>query len=701
MIARWIFLALSLTTHFKEKIMRLFNTRITHLLPAIFTKATTASLLSVSVLLTACGGTSYDFNKETPAPEPTALPHGPVFDPANSKIPSTNDLLFKDSNDGTLNIPNADNNPVIAAINELDGFSTSNPIIADFGMELDPASLTLGDSIHVFEVTKTGATITGVIREVTAAEMVAVPTGDKGMTLALVPRVPLKESTSYLVVLTNKIKDKAGKPALIPSVYALTKGSVPLTDGDYIVLEPLRQLTNNMEAIAASQSVDKDSIVLSWSFTTQSISAVLNGVAASAKAGNIVVAPTGKTTHDISAAFPGIADVFIGTLDVPYYLEAPSSTNPTASLTGYWKGANGTSLTRYNPVPVANSTLNIPLMMSMPNANSGLTKPANGWPVIIYQHGITRVRTDMLVYADSMASIGYAVIAIDLPLHGIDSTNPFYGVLDANTTPFPNDVEPTFNVDFKNNETGDAGPDGIIDLSGEHFMNLRSLLTSRDNIRQGVSNLLVLRRSLKDIPNIDASKVGFIAHSLGGIVGVPYLGVEDKSLPTSLIATGAPIRTILKDSIPFGVIIKNSLAAAGVTGPAYERFLIGTQFVLDSADPFNYAMDAGAKHPIHMIEIVGDGTADNIPDQVVSNRTTEMLAALIGATSASNAGANSVAAGSAKIVRFTQGNHSSVLDPTRGGNYLNVFTEIHSELASFQAASGLQFIIKDDSIIKQ
>ncbi len=680
--------------------MRFFNTRFTHLLPVTFSKVATVSLLSVSALLSACGGTDYNFNKVV-VPPSAALPHGPVFDPANGKIPTSNDLLFKGSTDGTLNIPNADNNPVIAAINELDGFSTSNPIIANFGMELDPASLSVGDSIHVYEVTKTGAAITGVVRELTANELLAVPTGEKNRTLALVPRVPLKESTSYLVVLTNKIKDKDGKAALISSVYALTKGSVPLTGGDYAALEPLRKLTNNMEAIAASQSVAKDSIVLSWSFTTQSISAVLNGVAASAKAANIVVAPTGKTTHDISSRFPGIADVLIGTIDVPYYLEAPSATNPTASLTGYWKGANGTALTRFNTVPVANSTLNIPLMMSMPNANSGLTMPAKGWPVIIYQHGITRSRTDMLVYADSMAKIGYAVIAIDLPLHGIDTQNPFYGVFNASNTPFPKDVEPTFDVDFVNNETGAAGPDGVIDDSGTHFMNLRSLLTSRDNIRQGVSNLLVLRRSLKNIPNIDASKVGFIAHSLGGIVGVPYLGVEDKVLPSSLVATGAPIRTILRDSIPFGVIIKNALAAEGITGADYDKFLLGAQFVLDSADPFNYAIDAGATHPIHMIEIVGDGTSENIPDQVVSNRTTEMLAALIGATSASNAGANAVSAGHARIVRFTQGNHSSVLDPTRGGNYLNVFTEIHRQLASFQATSGSQFVITDDSIIKK
>ena len=652
-----------------------------------------AALLSVSVLPTACGGDSnHDFNTETEVTESTP-PNGPIFDPANGKIPASNDLLFKDSKDGTLNIPNPDNNPIITAVNELDGFSTTNPIIAEFGMPLDPASLKVGDSIHVFEVSKTGVAITDVIRAASDAEFIAIPVGEKKSTLALIPKTPLKESTSYLVILTNKIKGTNGKAAVSPSVYTLTKGSSPLTGGDYEALEPLRLLTNNMETIAESQSITKDKIVLSWSFTTQSISAVLNSVAADAKAGNITVAPTGLSTHDIAASLPGYSDVYIGTLDVPYYLEAPSTSKPTAPLTGYWKGAGETALTRYNTTPTANSTLTIPLMMSIPNATSGHEKPANGWPAVIYQHGITRVRTDMLVYADTLAQAGFAVIAIDLPLHGIDTENPFYGVFHASKTPFPSHSEPTFDIDFTNNETGATGPDGVSDSSGKHFMNLSSLLTSRDNIRQGISNLLVLRRSLENLPDIDETKIGFIAHSLGGIVGVPYLGVEDKSLPTSLIAVGAPINSILKSSDPFGIEIKSGLAAAGITGEKYEQFMLGAQFILDSADPVNYAIDAGANHPIHMIEMIGD--------KVVTNATTEVLAGLMGAKSVSST-VTDIAIDKPGIVRFTKGIHSTVLSPTHEGtSFYNEFLEIHKQLAAFQLSTGTSILISDDSSIKK
>ncbi len=657
--------------------------------------------LSTAILLSACGGSSnYNFTKLPEATESTP-PHGPIFDPAAAKIPSTNDLLFKGSADGTLNIPNPKNNPIITAVNELDGFSTSIPFSADFGMSLAPASLVVGDTLHIFEVTKNiqGA-VTSVVRELTAAEIIATPTGDKATTLTLIPRAPLKESTSYLVILTNAIKDPSGVAAQAPSAYSLARSTTPLTGSDFEALEPLRQLINNMESMAASKGVDKSKIILSWSFTTQSTTAVLKQVAADAHAGNIVVMSTGKTTTDFVSTLPGLADISIGTLDIPYYLEAPSTDNPTASMTSNWKGIGGSTLTRYNTTPIATSTLNVPVIMTLPNAKSGKTKPANGWPVIIYQHGITRNRLDMIGYADSMALAGFAMIGIDLPLHGVsDSSN----LLHANNTLFPNDIEPTFSVDFINNSTGEEKPDGIVDTSGQHFINLKSFLTSRDNVRQGIANLLVLRRSLENIADLDANSIGLVAHSLGGIVAVPFLGVETKSIPSSLITTGASISTIIRDSVAFGAPIKAGLAKQGITGADYQAFLLGTQWTLDSADPINFAKDAVKMHPIHLMEIIGDGGNVHLPDQTVPNSSTEILAAALGATAASDT-VNAVSIGSPRIVRFIQGNHSSILDPTRGapvgGSYLNVFTEMHSQIAKFHASGGTALVIDNAGIVK-
>jgi hypothetical protein len=77
--------------------------------------------------------------------------------------------------------------------------------------------------------------------------------------------------------------------------------------------------------------------------------------------------------------------------DLPYYLTAPRRRKSRpAPLTGFWKAAPGayvppfaglldptsTNITFANPFPVAGSTQKVPVLMTVPNAASGRTKPA-------------------------------------------------------------------------------------------------------------------------------------------------------------------------------------------------------------------------------------------------------------------------------------------------------------------------------------
>ena len=81
-------------------------------------------------------------------------------------------------------------------------------------------------------------------------------------------------------------------------------------------------------------------------------------------------------------------------------------------------------MTVANPIPVERDRQTVPVLITVPNQFSGQVKPAGGWPVVIFQHGITGNRSQALALADTMASIGFAVISMDLPLHGITQTNP-------------------------------------------------------------------------------------------------------------------------------------------------------------------------------------------------------------------------------------------------------------------------------------
>lgn len=688
-----------------------------------------------------------------------------AFDPSKGVVPFPNNLLLSGTKDLTLNIPVADPNAASAgptlAMNALDGFSTTAPWSTGFSTPIDAASLVGGASVRVFEVSLSGpgGGVTGVKRELASpADFVVAlaPSDSSGRTLAIVPTKPLQQMTSYMAVLTDGIKDAGGKNVRGALVYQLAKRASPLcADNVSLVaalpaatacaLEPLRLLVNTQEAAAAAAGVDPASIALSWTMTTQSITvplAALQGVIEQSPPALTKIAPTGKTLGDLGLGLPPVADIYIGAIDLPYYLDAPAEAcipSPECGsepLRGHWDAAPGayvppfdragldptsTNVTFANPLPVAKSTQTVPLLMTLPNAASGKTKPASGWPLVIYQHGITRNRTDMFAVAGTLAAQGFAVVAIDLPLHGLtDKTNPFY----VGNTPFAalGARERTFDLDLVNNETGAPGPDGVIDSSGTHFINLSSLLTSRDNLREGVSSLLELSHAVQGMSysggaDFDTAKIRFVGQSLGSIVGTTFLALDPNVQTGVLSVPGGGIARLLDGSPTFGPRIRAGLeAAAGLKPgtPAYDQFFLAAQTVIDAGDPINYAgngtrlltimNDDGtvAQYGKNLLlqEVIGGG--DVLPDQVIPNRvpgaplsgTEPLIAALeMYPISETVLLTNDVLRGA---TRFLQGEHGSLLDPT---DFPAATQEMQGEMASFIATNGLSVLVGNPSIL--
>lgn len=658
-------------------------------------------LVASALALSACSDpTDYDFDSSLTTARTEAAANaqpGAVFDPANGELPFPNALLFTGSQDGTLNIPLADgvaeddfSDPSVA-LNTLDGFALTQPITTEFGNALDAGSLILGDTVRGFEVTTTPeGLVTGVVAELTAADVAVAVVG--GSTLAFVPVVPLQESTDYMFIATTGVMGTNGLPSSPSSSFRLVSGTIPLTGDQLGALEPLRIATNSMLDVAAGQGVDRASVVQAWTTKTQSVTPVMNAVKnASSVGGTIVVAPTGSNTSAINPALPGIADVFIGTLDVPYYLAAPANPNDVAGISSFWRGQGGSFLTRFNPTPIATSVQTIPVLMSVPNANSGQTAPPAGWPIAIFVHGVTADRSNMLAIADSMAQAGFAVIAIDQAMHGIvDPASP----LNAANTPFPNDAERTFNIDLVNNETGAPGPDGVTDTSGRHYYSPAQLLTTRDNLRQSVADLLVLSASIANIPGVpvDASRKALIGHSLGGSTATTFAAFDDSLSSVSLgMPAAGLVRTTIESDV-FGPPIREGLAANGVAEgtPEFAQFLVAAQTVVDAGDPITFAARAAGNYPIHMIQVNGDVVVpNNIPGAPLAG--TEALARVMGLTQVT---ANTNGSG---LVKFTAGNHSSLLSPEGS---LEATVEMQTQLATFAASGGALISITDTSVIE-
>ncbi len=396
-------------------------------------------------------------------------------------LPFPNSLFFQGSTDGTLNLPVAETdeqslaNPRVA-LNQSDGFSTVAPISTTVSEPLDPETLILGDTVRVYEVTTAqGIAVTSVVAEIDNPLLIAVRSiGDQ---LVLIPTVPLKPKTDYLVVLTNGITDVDGQPLTASLVYGLLKGNQELSNPS---LEALRGATGTQVGQAqAASGIDPADIALSWVFKTQSIRDVLQATKDVSNASTLVLADSGLNTGSEPVGLQGKADIYIGTLDVPYYLTAlGDDSNPATVLGSFWQNGDGNVVGAINAsgapdyTPVATGTETVPVLMSVPNSGE---MPGEGWPVTIFQHGITRSRTDMLAIADAMADAGRAVIAIDMPMHGvIDTASPLH----ADNTPFV-ERERTFDIDIMVNplaegETAEVdapttGADGKVDPSGQYY----------------------------------------------------------------------------------------------------------------------------------------------------------------------------------------------------------------------------------------
>ncbi len=701
----------------------------------------TVSLLAVA--LAACGGGS-NSPRAVDVPPVNNNDGSPVtgvitarFDPSGGVIPFPSNLLLQGTTDLTLNPPVADpanNADPAVALSALDGFSTVAPWSFQLSVPPNPGSLVAGQSIRMFEVTLTGpgGGVTGVVRELAPQEFAVAqsPSDTSGRTVAIVPTVPLKQLTSYMVVVTDRVTDVRGNDATPDQTYFLAKRTSPVCNGAEVLdpmvpatscpaLESLRQLVNSQELAAASRGIRRDDIVLSWVATTQSISVVMQAVKSTVQPRAHQLAPTGMTTGDVGLPLPPVANIYIGFIELPYYLEAPTPQNPTAILTGFWEANPGayvppfnalgldptsTHLTYANPMPRVKSTVRVPVLVTVPNANSGRTKPAAGWPLAIFQHGITGNRSQALPLAATLAAQGIAVAAIDLPLHGLPPGSP----LAIGNTPFAAvATERHFNVDLHNNDLGGCAngapvcPDGVVDSSGAHFINLGNLRTSRDNLRQGEVDLLSLAATapLFDFDgggaDVDGSRLSFVGMSLGGISGAVFMALSDTVNTGVLSVPGGGIARLLDGSPTFGPRIRAGLAAAGVQPgtPTYDQFMLITQTVIDSGDPINYAVQ-NLGNAVLLHEVIGDQVVPNAVAGAPLSGTEPMirvygLPAITGTTQN--------AAGVRGAVRFNSGAHGSLLDP---GASAAVTQEMQRQVASFLASHGTAVLVGDTSVIQ-
>ena len=747
-----------------------------------------AAMLSVSLLLTGCFEDKESETGKVDAVvgfDPMPLPHG-----STPVIPFPFDGLFAGAATPTLNIPNPKANPLVAQANLLDGFSTSASAFVDIFGFVDMS--TVADNVVVVKRDTGDILVYGVDYTIQRATVMdnGVPLDRQRTRLLIEPLKPLAPSTTYLVGVKRSMKTIDGGNlipsrmfSILASSTAISAQTEPLLNnysaGQKADLESLRSrlIGPAIAYLTTFGKVKASDLALAFSFTTQSISKTLDRLAASATAQPIAAAPLGKTVKDLLPATGDagrIVDVYAGFTVVPSYQKTSGgNTHSVEPLTSYWaadpSGIDGDALhlgaikcsnyaaspsastTNCFPMPQKQTDQKIPLLVTVPNAASGYTRPAGGWPVVIFQHGITRSRADLLALAPALANAGFVAVAIDLPLHGQLPTEGLYK--NAFFTGSPADGlmadERTFDLDTGRNAVSDPDPaksipadyetvmitkvgdadvigDNKTDTSGAHFIKLGNPITSRDNLRQGVSDLLTLRKSLSNLdlnqdgtPDINMSQVRFASISLGGIVGGVFLGVDRGGVKVTdaaaMSVTGGGIGKLLDASSWYGPQIAYGLKSKGVLEgtDGYESFLRLAQTLVDSADPVNYAALARANHPVLLTELLND---DTVPNKAVAGPTvagqdqvaqtgflsgTEPLAGLMGLTKVSpTLNGNPSAQGLTNQglwVQFNTGRHGSLLDPSHPNAaatdaekvpFLAVTQEMQRQMVSFLQSNG-------------
>ncbi|MBU5615133.1 Ig-like domain-containing protein [Geomonas azotofigens] len=469
--------------------------------------------------------------------------------------------------------------------------------------------------------------------------------------VSLFPRFPLQPGSRYVYLVTNRVKDAATGGSVSSSVYfSALKSELPLL-GPFAPLEQIRgntldgsgnvlfsgyaKVMNDLTAAPSVTSVSsRDQIALFGRFNTTaagfvatdpadpvgSLVSVESALRAFAAGSDLPGGLPGKTwlgaglnaatvTATLAPAaywsavlagtgIPAVAPASVGAVITGSIASADISMNPVVArgnpvmnqnvAFGSYSAASAVLL----PFRDAGtgrltgfyySNRQIPFVYFAPSG----TAPAGGWPLAIYQHAINGSKEQAIAVAGTLTAAGYAVVAIDLPLHG--------------ALALPGHLTGT--------------------VWGEDFIALGAPLAARTNMQQAAFNLdrlelVVATPSFNpafaghgfaalgaNAPN-PGLKPKYVGVSLGAIVGAYYLAGNttlsatagtppysqatlDADMKGLLSVPGARIAYLLRDSVDFGPSINAGLARAGIPSgsPTYEKFFQLTQSVFDPVDP--------------------------------------------------------------------------------------------------------------------
>ncbi len=413
-------------------------------------------------------------------------------------LPFPNDLRRHD--DGRLDLSEFPTNSVIAdtvrgiAERDLDGFGLNAALYARFSGPLDPASLptpaeSVEDraSVYLVDVDPdspdrgTRVPVIATFREDGTQTM-----GPNRLVVRPYPGVPLADTTTYALVLTDRMSSGDGGNVLAQSDWSALAGS-----GGSPAIEKAREVYAPLFAWLDEPGGDERGDVVSAAvFTTQTAT---NIVPAIRKA---VFGTAPPVARDLEMSQMGSSYVvYIGNYDAP---NVQAGEPPYITTGGQIEiGPDGAAVVQR--MEAMRFAVSVPLG----------DVPATGFPIAIYQHGTGGDWASFIEdgTAKRLADEGIAVISTDQVLHG----------------PRGNEADPSI-----------------------AFFNFANPVAARDNPLQGAADAwsqmrLALGMSIPDgnrTITFDAGRVFFFGHSQGGLTGPGFVAFEPTLKGAVLSGTG-------------------------------------------------------------------------------------------------------------------------------------------------------------------
>ncbi|MGP9833586.1 Ig-like domain-containing protein [Marinobacter sp. NSM] len=347
--------------------------------------------------------------------------------------------------------------------------------------------------------------------------------------------------------------------------------------------------------------------------------------------------------------------VYEGEITLPYYQPLPDEFDGTPLQTGSWLPADFSS----NPnLPQATSDrvsyrfpfarkqgdVKVPIIVAAPDPSQiSNLDPTLEFPVIIYQHAATQDRSAILPMATAAGLLClsegvplqnsgdcFITVGIDLPLNGVFGQAATSDQSDGRPGMVAITEQEGSSPDATERHFGfTAGPAmSPVDAStvpnpesGSLFLNFTNFANTRDNMRQGVLDLLHVNALLPAIETaindcndrgqcsngirMDTSRVHFISHSLSGMSGVPFpvinnLAAQDNPDLNPIVAsvlfnTGGHFSRLAENSREtIAPVLLPTLAEASKGVLAQGRTELNIYFnvfqaLLDSTDPVAFA----------------------------------------------------------------------------------------------------------------